>query len=225
LDADNLTTRQLWENLHSQSRFLPLYPNEAIVRFLMTQFPHELDTRKNLRVLDIGCGAGRHTLLFAEQGFQTFATDFSFPGLFAARARLIARDLNMNLAGTTMHLLPFSDATFDGVVSFGVLYYNDYAGTQKAVNEIARVLKRGGKAHIVTRTTNDYRCGKGEPIDAHTYRLNISETNERDMVMCFWGRADVDGLFQNFSHVTVDRNEFTTDGWRTDSDWIITATK
>jgi len=195
------------------------------VRFLMTQFPREPEQRAKLRVLDVGCGAGRHTLLFAEQGFQTFGTDFSLPGLAAARERLRAKNLCAELAGATMQALPFADASLDGVVSFGVLYYNDWAGVQNALNEIARVLKAGGKAHIVTRTTRDFRFGKGEQIDAHTFRLNISETNEREMVMCFLERADIDELFKNFSQVTVDRNEFRTDAGRTDSDWILTATK
>ncbi len=195
------------------------------MRFLMTQFPRQIEQRRAVRVLDIGCGAGRHTLLFAEQGFQTFATDFSQPGLAAARERLLGRGFSANVAGATMHALPFADSVFDGVLSFGVLYYNDYAGVQAAVNEIARILKQGGKAHIVARTTLDYRCGKGEPIDTHTFRLNISATNEHGMVMCFLDRADIEELFQNFSHVTIDRNEFTTEEWRTDSDWIITATK
>ncbi|HZQ06083.1 MAG TPA: class I SAM-dependent methyltransferase [Anaerolineae bacterium] len=219
------TTQTLWENLHAQARFRPLYPHEAVVRFLMTQFPHEIDARKNLRVLDLGCGAGRHTLLFAEQGFRTYATDFSLPGLKVTRERLAARELDAELAIADMHALPFADAALDGIIAFGVLYYNDWNGVQCAVQEMRRVLNAGGKAHIVTRTTGDYRCGKGERIDTHSYCLNIAETNERDMVMCFLERADVTALFENFSRITVDRIEYTTDEWRVDSDWIITVTK
>jgi len=214
-----------WENLHKQARFRPLYPHEAVVRFLMTQFPRELEARKKLRVLDVGCGAGRHTVLFAEQGFQTIGVDVSVSGLEATQERIHARGLSAELLAASMHALPFGDAGLDGILSFGVLEYNDWKGMEHAVNEIYRTLAVGGKAQILTRTTRDYRYGKGDAVDERSFRLNTAETNEAGMVNCFLAREDVTFLFRNFSHVTVDSIELTTDEWRVDSDWIVTVTK
>ena len=45
-----------WDNPHRQPRFRPRYPNEHVVRFLMTNFPKE--PRDSLRALDVGFGGG-----------------------------------------------------------------------------------------------------------------------------------------------------------------------
>lgn len=81
----------LWESLHEQERFQPLYPAESVVRFVMTQFSRDRAIRRNVRVLDLGCGAGRHTLLLAKQGFHVFSTDISPPGLQVSQKRLAER--------------------------------------------------------------------------------------------------------------------------------------
>lgn len=214
-----------WENLHQQPRFRPLYPQEVVVRFLMREFPRDAGQRAGVRVLDLGCGTGRHALLFAEQGFETFGIDISGPGLEVAQERLSARGLTVNLTAATMHALPFADESLDGVVSYGVLEYNNWRGIREAVTEIFRVLKLGGKLLAVTRTADDYRYGKGKRVDGHSFVLDIAETNEPGMLMCFLNRQDVQELFGAFRRVTVDHMEVTTDEWRRDSDWIVTATK
>ncbi len=44
-----------------------------------------LKTRGVQRVLDLGCGVGRHALLFAEQGFAVEAVDGAAAGVDFAR--------------------------------------------------------------------------------------------------------------------------------------------
>ncbi len=215
----------LWESLHGQERFQPLYPNESVVRFVMTYFSKDRVARGNLRVLDLGCGAGRHTLLLSEQGFQTFAIDISFPGLAVTRERLYDRARAAHLASANMRRLPFPNGFFAGVIAFGVLYYGNLAGVKDTVDEIYRVLAPSGKVQVVTRTTRDYRCGKGKRVDCRSFVLTIEETNEKGMLMCFLTKSDIRRIFRSFSNVITDRTESTTNGWRVDSDWIITAIK
>lgn len=124
-----------------------------------------------------------------------------------------------------MQLLPFVDSFFTGVIAFGVLYYNDLLGIQSTIDEIHRVPAVGGKLLVVTRTTRDYRYGKGSPVDHRSFTLSIAETNEKGMTMCFLDKRDVRRVFHRFTELRIDRTETTTDNWRLDSDWIITATK
>ena len=44
---------------------------------------------------DLACGAGRHAIYLAEQGFQTTAIDFAEAGLEAARRTAAARGINL----------------------------------------------------------------------------------------------------------------------------------
>ena len=56
-----------------------------------------LKARGVQRVLDLGCGVGRHTLLFAEHGFAVEAIDGAAAGLNFARGEAAARGLRLSL--------------------------------------------------------------------------------------------------------------------------------
>jgi malonyl-CoA O-methyltransferase len=100
---------------------------------------------RGLKVLDLGCGTGRHSLWLAEQGASVTAIDFSAgmldearrkPG--AERIRFLCHDLHGDL--------PLDDGEFDLVVSGLVLEH-----LQELPNffrEARRVLKSGGRAVI-----------------------------------------------------------------------------
>ena len=215
-----------WENLHSSERFQPKYPSEHIVRFMFTQFPRNLKERSNLKILDLGCGAGRHTTFLAREGFQTCATDISEEGLKVVERRLKDGKLQGTLKKANMENQPFSDNFFDGIISFGVFYYNDFEGYRKAVSEMYRILKKGGKALVFTRTTDDYRYGKGNKIDKNTFVLDIEDTNEKGMVMHFLDRDEVNEIFGKFNKITVEKTETTfSNSEKKNSDWIIIVEK
>jgi len=109
-----------WDELHQKPRFRPMYPNDHVVRFLMTN-RELLEKHHQARFLDIGLGAGRHTKLAAELGFRTCGIDISFVGLQHARERLLTADLQASLAQASMLALPFMDCSFVAVLSYGVL--------------------------------------------------------------------------------------------------------
>ena len=102
-----------------------------------------------LRVLDVGCGAGRNTVWCARQGFDVHALDASRPMVTRTRARL-ARVLGDRAArrrvrrGTMTDLGTYPDASFDLVVCLGVLSSAPTAADwHAAVAEVARVLRPG----------------------------------------------------------------------------------
>jgi ubiquinone/menaquinone biosynthesis C-methylase UbiE len=102
------------------------------------------------RVLDLGCGEGRHVIAAcALDGVDAVGVDLSLKDLTTARQRMQEFDarggpdapLFALLAGDALRL-PFADASFDAVICSEVLeHIPDY---RAALQEIQRVLKPGG---------------------------------------------------------------------------------
>lgn len=109
-----------------------------------------------LRVLDLACGVGRHSLVFAKRGFEVTGLDYSEPFLREARraARKAKRDIRF-VRGDMRHLgAHFANDEFGLVVSlynsFG--YFEDRRDDLKMLKAIHRVLAPGGV--LVVNTLN-----------------------------------------------------------------------
>jgi SAM-dependent methyltransferase len=89
--------------------------------------------------LDLGCGAGRQCLRLAQRGYRVVGIDAA-QGLL----RQAARDGATVAAGNAL-ALPFRDASFDFVLTIGVLHHLGEAPAQEAAcREVQRILKPGG---------------------------------------------------------------------------------
>ena len=215
-----------WNKLHQKSLLRTKYPSESVVRFMNSCFPADLKNRHNIKILDIGCGGGRHVKLFAENGFATYGVDFSSTGIKHTNKFLDEYDLTAKLENSTMIDLPYENEYFDAVISFGVFYYTDSVGMKKSIGELYRVLKMNGKAFINLRTINDYRFGKGKELEKNTFILDIKETNEFNMTLHFLSEQDINEYFAGFKSINLEKNEFTKNNLKIlNSDWLITAGK
>jgi len=101
-----------------------------------------------MRVLDIGSGTGEPALPLAQAVTPTghvTATDLSPEMLAVAEAKAKSRQLsNMSFEVADAEELPYADATFDLVTGrFSIMFCPDPI---KALREIRRVLKPGGRA-------------------------------------------------------------------------------
>lgn len=110
----------------------------------------KLGLRAGDRVLDLGCGFGRHAFEALRRGADVTACDMAVPELqevVATAAAMhqageVARDVTATVANGDATALPFSDASFDRVIASEVLEHvnDDFA----AFAELSRVLRPGG---------------------------------------------------------------------------------
>jgi SAM-dependent methyltransferase len=100
------------------------------------------------RLLEIGCSVGQFTFSFARLGYRICGMDLSPHSIEVAKQRANAEGISgaTFVTGEAEALTLFADDTFDGVVSFSTLRYVD--NLPKALSEIVRVLKPGGRAVI-----------------------------------------------------------------------------
>jgi len=102
------------------------------------------------KILDIGCGEGRHTAeAFEHNGTVCVGADMNHGDLLTSKKKLELHQLLSNSSGSTWCLaatdirrLPFADSTFDMVICSEVMEHIHQEKT--AMAELSRVLKSGG---------------------------------------------------------------------------------
>lgn len=98
-------------------------------------------------VLEIGSGTGVHARLLAEAGARLSAVDLTPTAVELTRARLQQHGLTADVREADAERLPFPDASFDFVWSWGVIHHSE--STENVVREIARVLRPGGRLALM----------------------------------------------------------------------------
>jgi SAM-dependent methyltransferase len=135
---------------------------------LLTVDLERLRVRPGERLLDAGCGEGRHCFGALERGAHVVGLDLDRASLLKAAGALRFRAAELGRVGAMLQgnafALPFRDATFDKVICSEVMeHVHDFTG---AARELARVLRPGGLAavtiptatseHLYLRAGDDY---------------------------------------------------------------------
>ena len=103
------------------------------------------------RVLDAGCGVGRHLIPLLQAGFQVWGADCDAQVLRLLKGRLTSAAVaaaGPHLVQADLNRLPFAAGAFDLVVSVNVINHGDAATFRDYCREMARVLTAGGHVFI-----------------------------------------------------------------------------
>lgn len=131
-----------WVDPATVSGFSRAEPNTALIAYAARRMGVE-----PLRVLDIGCGAGRNAAPLMGLGCFVFGVDLSRPMLTAAAQRAAG----LRLACAPMHALPVRDRSFNLIVAHGI--WNLARSTREfraAIAEAARVAAPGARLFVFT---------------------------------------------------------------------------
>jgi SAM-dependent methyltransferase len=145
------------------------------------------------RFLDVGCGTGRWVRRYGELGFSIVGVDATIGMLKMARVHNTRAPLTAGLAQS----LPFSDAAFDCLSDITVVQHIPYGLQSKALKEMVRVLKPGGRMILM-----ELICGK----DSHTGKdSHVFPREPRDWIreVEHCGASLIDWFGQEF--LLVDR--------------------
>ncbi len=137
----------------------PMAPLHAMNPLRTGWILERLGSARGLSVLDVGCGAGLASEVFARAGAQVTGLDAAPEALEAARAHAQAAGLDIDYRCGLPEDLP-EDARFDAVVALEVVEH--VADRAAFMASLARVLKPGGKLFMSTlnRTPRSYLFAK-----------------------------------------------------------------
>jgi ubiquinone/menaquinone biosynthesis C-methylase UbiE len=193
-----MDTKKQWDKIHREK--LSLFQEEA-----SCQMDKELEkvvatfkTHGVKRILDLACGAGRHTIHLVRRGFEVYGIDISSEGIKIARSQLKKEGLQAHLKiGSIYKTLPYGNNFFDAVVCIRSINHGRIEDIQRTIREIERVLRPGGAIFITTRK----RVPKKQrhpfkKIDSHTY-IPL-EGKEKRIVHYLFTKKTLRETFGNF---------------------------
>jgi len=200
-----------WDKVYSKRFGGTWSPNEGVVRFTARYLRRRVginvyDTRRRVgKILDTGCGNGRHVLFFAEQGFDVYGLDISKEAVEIARGWLNSRSLKAHLEIGSITRLPFEDNFFDVVVSCEVLDHVKFAEAKEAMQEIRRVSTQGAYFYVTLRSTRDSECGRGQEVEKNTFVLQ--EGYEKGFMQHFFELEEIKELLEGFKIFDIECHE------------------
>ena len=120
-------------------------------------------------ILDLGCGIGRHSILFAQERFETYAMDLSENAILRAKEWSNELGLTIDFKVGDMLNLPYSDEMMDIVFAYYTISHTDTNGVIKILKEIKRVLKNNGETYLTFGSKDSWGYKENWPqLDENT---------------------------------------------------------
>ena len=125
-------------------------------------------------VLDLGCGIGRHALLFAKNGFKVTAVDISDDALSFLKKQCKEQGLDIACRKADMVTLPFSADAFDCIFAVHSAGHTDTEGMDRLIAELRRVLRPEGALFMTlcSKDTFTYKSSDLPRIDENTLKFD-----------------------------------------------------
>lgn len=207
----------IWETVHSREDW-GQYPSEDVVRFIARNY-YKCD-RKNIKILDFGCGAGSNTWYMAREGFDTYGFDGSVSAVKKCETRLAGENLTASLKVADALEIDYEDNFFDCVIDSAVIYANTLEAIKRMYGSIYDMLKPGGKLFTTGLFTTRMLGGGYETnadLGVNTYR-NFKEGifKDRGIVHLYDSPDEIKEMLSNwgFYNICVDKTMRTDCGMR-----------
>jgi SAM-dependent methyltransferase len=158
-----------WEQIF-QNKEWGKYPAEDLIRFVAKNF-YKYKNRKEIKILEIGCGTGANLWFIAREGFSVYGIDGSKTAIDIAQHRLDKEVKNWagDLRVGDIIKLPYEDGVFDAVIDNEAVTHNSFENSKKIYKEALRVLAPGGKLFSRTFSTGSWGENTGTQINENEW--------------------------------------------------------
>ena len=196
-----------WDRSYENLDNFVFYPHEEVIRFVskfirkriaLDEFRDAAPGSVRGRVLDLGCGIGRHVIYCHEMGLNSYGIDLSVAAIRVAREWAGQKHLpepERRILQGDIRQLPWENDFFRYAVSHGVLDSMPFVIARAACVELARVMPAGGLFYCDLISGDDSRHARefnGEEI--------VSTAHEQGTVQLYFNLAKIlsmiDGVFE-----------------------------
>ncbi|EIJ80525.1 methyltransferase type 11 [Bacillus methanolicus PB1] len=204
----NNSLKEQWEKSYKNKDNFVFYPNEEVIRFTskyirkrvgLNEFIDVHNYSGNPKVLDLGCGIGRHLIYGLDMNLDMYGIDLSevainFARKWAKQNKMV--DVDEKIVQGDICNLPWKDHFFNYVITHGVLDSIRFENAKLAVQEVARVLIKGGLFYcdlISGDHSSKYREYCGEEI--------VTTEHEQGTVQSYFNFSKIEKLFLAFFEI------------------------
>ena len=132
------------ENIYSKGLQINRYPAEAVI-IVSARYLNREKKKSEIKVLDLGCGAGNNTWFFAREGYQVFGIDGSDTAIDYTKKRLESEGLHAELqVGDISKVSEYFNEKFDLIVDRCVMNCMPFSSVQRTIPQLKQLLNQDG---------------------------------------------------------------------------------
>lgn len=149
--------------------------------------------------LDLGCGLGRHSILFGKNGFNVYCFDISEEAIIKTKMWAEQENLKLNYNIGDMLELPYEDNSIESILCRNVISHTDTEGIKKIIKELKRVLKDDGECYLTlgSKETWGFKETNWPKIDENT-KLRMEKGPEYKVPHFYADYNLIQELFKEF---------------------------
>lgn len=196
-----INLKESWENSYNNKDNFVFFPHEEVIRFAakyvvkrvgLNEFNYITKVPAQFKVLDLGCGIGRHVMFFEKMNVEAYGIDLSEKAIEMARKWARQEniiDSQLKLLQGDIIKLPWDNEYFDCLVSHGVLDSMPFEVAQKAILEAHRVLGNDGVFYcdlVSGDSSMHFREFSGEEI--------VETEHEKDTIQSYFNYSKLKEL-------------------------------
>ena len=201
-----------WDKSYERGDNFVFYPHEEVVRFMskfirkrigLAEFLDIAHDVEEERVLDLGCGIGRHVIYCHDMGLEAYGVDLSDVAVEVAREwgrKNGLPEVGQKIRQGDIRQLPWQDEFFRYAVSHGVLDSMPFEIARAACVELARVMHVGGLFYCDLISGDDSQHSRefsGEEV--------VKTAHEEGTIQLYFNLAKIQSMIQDVFEI-IDCN-------------------
>ncbi|MDT9198040.1 class I SAM-dependent methyltransferase [Limnospira fusiformis KN01] len=204
--------KQEWEKSYVNRDNFVFYPHEEVIRFVSKYIRKRIGlmdfqdidfASPPPKILDVGCGIGRHVIYCEEMGLDAYGIDLSEEAVRSGRAWLSSRGIQnpeQKIFQGDIRSIPFPDRFFNYALSHGVLDSLHFELAKASVSELHRTLVTGALFYCDLISGDDSShsreyCGENVVINSHEHGTVQSYFNFTKIQDLFNGLFNIQEAF------------------------------